>query len=69
VSTIESALAWTRLVAWLDGGALRHVDTVQELTDILVADLDGTVDESSGLRHGLNVVTLKNNDRYETQRK
>ena len=45
-------------VGWLlDGGLLGDVDTVQELSDILVLDSGALLDSGSGLGHGLDVVS------------
>ncbi|KAF8356885.1 lpd-7 [Pristionchus pacificus] len=41
-----------------DGGLLRHVDTVEELADILVLDGGRLLDAGSGLRDELDVVSV-----------
>lgn len=41
-----------------DSASLRDVDTVQELSDILVSDWASTVDRSSRLRDVANIITL-----------
>ncbi|GMT19707.1 hypothetical protein PFISCL1PPCAC_11004, partial [Pristionchus fissidentatus] len=41
-----------------DGGLLRDVDSVKELSDILVLDSGRLLDASSGLRDGLDVVSI-----------
>ena len=40
-----------------DGGLFRDVDTVQELSDILVLDSSALLDSGSGLGDGLDVVS------------
>jgi len=42
----------------VDKAGVRNIDTVQELTDILVADKSGLVDQSGGSRNELQVSSL-----------
>lgn len=48
------------LISLLNGGALRDVDTVQELTDILVLDLGNVLDGGGALGNVLEVNTTEN---------
>jgi hypothetical protein len=48
---------WLKDLSSFDNVALRDVDTIQELTDILVLDETRLLDISSGLGDGLKIVT------------
>merc|ERR1712180_45453 len=44
----------------VDGGFLRHVDTIQELSDILVLGSNTLIDKSSRVGDELDVISLHN---------
>lgn len=52
-------------IFYLEHGSILHacalagnIDTIQELTDILIADTSRLLDESSRSRHILNIIAL-----------
>jgi hypothetical protein len=56
----KNPLSFSLVVVLNDSGLLADVETVEELSDILVLDGGGLLDEGRGLGHGLDGVAVHN---------